>query len=297
MEGVTRWAFHETPTGAGVHQRLLSDQTTVYWDDTLTGPLALGALGERVLVYERYALAMPEGLLEEVFDTLVGSTELEGAGYVDLLEDGDAWLPSGRLILDEAAFYQPVGHRDPWGNTSAFVWDDDALAITEATDALGLTVEAELDYQWISPSKVTDPNGTASEAQFDALGRVVATFVRNGADGDGTDEGDESARYTYETDRWTEDGEPARVTVELREAHGGADWLVSHVYSDGGGNLVQTVTEAEPDGETERWIASGRVEIDNKGNVVRQYYPERSACDNQPSSGASRLLLPQAGEG
>ena len=47
-----------------------------------------------MLVYERYALCMPEGLIEAVFDTLVGTTELENGGYVDLLEDGDAWIVS-----------------------------------------------------------------------------------------------------------------------------------------------------------------------------------------------------------
>lgn len=66
------------------------------------------------------------------------------------------------------------------------------------------------------------------------------------------------------------------MKVELREAHGGDDWLVSYAYSDGGGQGIQTVSQAEPDASSPsepRWVVSGRVEIDNKGNVLRQYEP------------------------
>lgn len=83
-------------------------QLTLFCEDDLSGPLAAGSVGLRALVYERYALAMTSGLITEVYDTLVGATELQEAGYVDLNSDGDAWIPSGRLTYEETAFFQPT---------------------------------------------------------------------------------------------------------------------------------------------------------------------------------------------
>lgn len=293
------WDYDETPSGEGTHLRLIGHQLTLYWDDTLTGPLDPGEIGERALVYERYALAMTAGLLSEVYGTLVGSTELAEAGYVDLDSDGtggpdgDAWLPSGRLVLDSTRFYQPTGHRDPWGNVTTLTWDTDALAIETVEDPLGLTVEADIDYRWMTPATLTDPNGTETTATFDALGRVLTTAIRNGSDGDGS--GSHSAEFTYETSRWSTSELPVRVYTKLREAHGGSAWIESYTYSDGGGQVIQAVTEAEPDPatpSTPRWVVSGRVEVDNKGNVVRQYEPFYASDDEFDFSpaGVSALL-------
>ena len=76
--------------------------------------------------------------------------------------------------------------------------------------------------------------------------------------------------------------------IELREAHGGADWIESYAYSDGGGNVVQTVTEAEPEPTsppTPRWIASGRVEIDNKGSKGSAPSIHRPGPTQSPAAG------------
>jgi RHS repeat-associated protein len=271
--------FEETPALATLSRRLLGGEIVQYRADASDEALAFGELGLRALVWQRYALALTPGLVSEVFGALVGAAELAEGGYLDLEADGAAWLPSGRLSYDAAAFYQPTAHIDPWGNTTTLTWDDDALAIVEVTDALGNSTSAEVDYRMLSPRRVTDANGTEQEASFDPIGRVLTTAVRNGTNGDAT--GEVSGEYTYNTATL-----PASAHVRLRTEHGGANWQESWAYSDGGGNVVQTKAQAAP-GEAPsviggtlvwaatdpRFIGTGRTVHDHKGNIVRQYEP------------------------
>lgn len=295
--GATDWTYEQTPTGAGAHKRLIGHQLSRYWDDPLAGPLAVGVVGRRALLYQRYALAYTSGLLAALYGTRVGAAELDEGAYHGDPEGsgptGDQWIPSGRTTLDGLGFYQPTGHVDPLGNLTTLTWDADFLAITAVEDAVGMLVTAEVDYQLLQPSKITDPNGTANEATFDPLGRVRTTAVRNGTEGDqGTAY---SGEYIYETNRWESDQFPARVRVRKLKEHGGSGWEESWAYSDGGGNVVQTKVEAAPGdaparnaltgellfkgGELEfaradpRYIGTGRTVLNNKGLVVKQYEP------------------------
>ncbi|MBK7759687.1 MAG: toxin [Deltaproteobacteria bacterium] len=275
----TAWRFDETPTGTGPHKRLLGHQRTLYWNDALSAALTFGSVGQRALPHTRYALAMTEELITAVFDTDVDATLLTEAGYVDLLSDDDAWLPSGRLTHDPALFYLPSAAVDPFGLTTTLTWDAEGLALLSVEDPAGLVVSATIDYQRLAPTTVTDPNGTESSATFDPLGRVLTTSVRNGAEGDGT--GEHSAELHYDTDTL-----PASVHTKLLKEYGGTDWLESWAYSDGGGNIIQTKVQAAPgDAPTvtagvvtwgaadPRFIGTGRVILDNKGNVIKQYEP------------------------
>jgi len=91
---------------------------------------------------------------------------------------------------------------------------------------------------------------------------------------------------------------PAVVETRVLEEYGAGvtptKWQKSFAYSDGGGNIVQTKVQAAPgdapqrDGSGNlvyvgdvlqwaaadpRWVGTGRVIVDNKGNVVKQYEP------------------------
>lgn len=299
-------SYEDTPPADG-YRRLLGHQAVLYWNDLLLAPGSLGAAGLRALPYQKYALALTESLVTDLYGTRVTATMLGDGGYVDLSidpRDGTTttavhwWLPSGRTELDSAAFYHPTEHVDPFGNTTTLTWDTHDLMPTEvesppAVGLSGMTVTAEIDYRLMVPSKVTDPNDTESEATFDALGRVIETAVRNTTSSDG-DATSHSAEFTYTTTAL-----PASVHTKLRKAYGGSDWQESYAYSDGGGNVVQTKVQAAPGDAPERdingnlvfdtndvlqwasadprWVGSGRVIVDNKGNVVRQYEPFFSA--------------------
>ncbi|MDP2310024.1 MAG: SpvB/TcaC N-terminal domain-containing protein [Pseudomonadota bacterium] len=286
----TSWSFEQAPAGAGSHKRLVGHQFTRYWDDQLTGPLPPGRLGLRGLVRDRHALAFTEGLVPVRFGSRAGSSELAEAGYVHLDADGDGqpggdvWLPSGALHLDPTAFYQPIAHEDAFANVTALTWDDDRLALVRVESPLAgsgaperLRTTTAMDYRLLQPRKVTDPNGTESEATFDPLGRVLTTSIRNGSAGDAP--GSHSAEFHYDTEHL-----PACVHTRLRKDHGVDAWQESWAYGDGGGNVLQTRVQAEPgpvptSAEDEgswsdpRFVVTGWSVPDNKGNVVKQYEP------------------------
>ncbi|HRD64392.1 MAG TPA: hypothetical protein PL137_26075, partial [Nocardioides sp.] len=77
-----------------------------------------------------------------------------------------------------------------------------------------------------------------------------------------------SADFAYDTETL-----PASVHARVLRQHGGEDWEESWTYSDGGGTVVQTKVQAAPDGETARFIGTGRTVFDAKGNIVKQFEP------------------------
>ncbi|MEQ1503643.1 MAG: toxin TcdB middle/N-terminal domain-containing protein [Myxococcota bacterium] len=297
FESATSWTYEQTPSGSGAHKRLIGHQITRYWDDAVSGPISMGQLGARALVYQRYALAYTSGLVTALYGTRVGAAELDEGAYEDDPEGTgpttDRWIPSGRTTPSASGFFQPTTHTDPFGNPTTLLWDGDFLAVTQVTDPVGMEVTAEIDYQLLQPWKITDPNGTESRATFDPLGRVLTTAVSNGTHGDqGTAV---SGEFTYETDRWSTSRLPTRVHVRMLKAHGGTDWQESWVYSDGGGNVVKTKVQAAAGdapardpvtGElvfvggvlqfapaNPRYVGTGRTVVNNKGLVVKQYEP------------------------
>ncbi|SAL52365.1 FG-GAP/YD repeat-containing protein [Caballeronia cordobensis] len=151
---------------------------------------------------ESYKLAFTPGLVAKVFQrngqpllpdpgAVLGGTDRDRGGYVDLDGDGHWWTPSGRSFyhpndvaapveLSEARAhgYLPRRYRDPFGQTAVVDFDAHDLLMVETRDALGnrVTVEAN-NYRVLQPSLVSDPNRNQTEVAFDALGMVVGTAV------------------------------------------------------------------------------------------------------------------------
>ncbi|MEQ1506736.1 MAG: toxin TcdB middle/N-terminal domain-containing protein, partial [Myxococcota bacterium] len=258
-------AFDDSP------KRLLGHQLTRYWEDALTGPLPIGVLGTRALVHQRYALVLTDDVRTEVYADRVGIVELVDAGYVaDPEGTGSSegwWIPSGHVTLDPSRFYQSTAHVDPFGHPTTLTWDADALTLTAVEDAVGMRVTADPDYHAMQPWRITDPNGTTTEATYDPLGRVLSTATRNGPDGDAV--GEVSATFSYDTAQT-----PASVHAAVRERYGEDVWQSSWGYSDGGGTVVQTKVAAAPDDTgTPRFVGTGRTVLNNKGLPVKQYEP------------------------
>jgi RHS repeat-associated protein len=138
---------------------------------------------------------------------VLGGQGAERGGYLDLNNDGHWWIPSGRVFLspsgsDAAAqelayarqhFYLPHRYRDPFhtsavGTESIVTYDGHNLLMVETHDPLGNVVTVETqddngntairnDYRVLQPYWVSDPNGNRTQAEFDALGMVVATAM------------------------------------------------------------------------------------------------------------------------
>ncbi|MEX1363867.1 MAG: SpvB/TcaC N-terminal domain-containing protein, partial [Nannocystaceae bacterium] len=290
------------PPAGTVHLRRLSLARNLYWADDLSGALPLGQCGTRGLVYEVRAAALSDGQVQAAYGTDVDAGLLGDAGY--LAEGGMWWARSPQQSLDAARFYQPTAVTDPFGGTTTLTWDPHGLFVTTLTDPVGNVVTAEHDYRVLSPWRMTDPNGNRSAVGFDVRGMVVWTAVmgKDGA-GEGDTEADPTTVLDYDLFAWVDRGEPVVSHVQSRETHGdpGTRWLHAYSYSDGFGGVVLEKASAAPglapqrDAEGElvldgsgqpvlaaadsRWVGSGRVVLDNKGNPVRQYEPYFSSTE------------------
>ncbi len=95
--------------------------------------------------------------------------------------------------------------------------------------------------------------------------------------------------YEYDLHNWKNNAKPVYSHVKTRETHADPDtrWMESYTYTSGLGQEVQTKVQAE-DGlawilpasgipeqieTTDRWVATGRTILNNKGKAVKQYEP------------------------
>ncbi|MDI1435403.1 SpvB/TcaC N-terminal domain-containing protein [Polyangium sorediatum] len=293
--------YEATPNGTTMQKRLVEQVRQVYYNSTtLSGssPAALpfGTIDALALSYETYALAFTPGLLTAAYGTRVISTMLTEGGYIE--ENDDYWVRTGRQVFDPDKFYLPVEILDPLSNSTTITYDTYNLLVTSAEDALGNTVTATNDYRVLGPTLVTDPNGNRSAVKLDELGMVVATAVMGKVgsnDGDTLEE--PTTTFEHDLDVWRTTGKPNVVHAAARERHGDAltPWQHSYTYLDGLGREILKKVQAEPGPApvrdengglvkdengavvlataSPRWVGTGRVVIDNKGNPVKQYEP------------------------
>ncbi|MBK9261999.1 MAG: toxin, partial [Polyangiaceae bacterium] len=311
VNAATVISYEVAPTANTLQKRLVEHVKQRYYDSlTVGGPnptaLPFGEIDALSLPYETYALVFTPGLLADAFAgrtppiplaTITALVTSNEAGYIE--ENGLYWLPTGREIFDPAKFYLAVEVRDVFGTPTTITYDTHCLLVNAVEDALGNIVTVENDYRVLGPVLVTDPNGNRSAVKVDELGMVIATAVMGkvgGSDGDTLE--DPTTTFEYDLDRWQNDGKPNMVHSAVREEHGdeGSPWQHSYTYLDGlGGELMKKV-QAEPGlapvrdeitGELEkdlegnlvlenaspRWVGTGRVVLDNKGNPIKQYEP------------------------
>jgi RHS repeat-associated protein len=181
------------------YRRPLKQSRSIYRGNDLRHLLPLGRLEALALPGQSYTLAFTRDLLTEVYrrpeppeDLLPDrGAVLREAGYVDLDEDGNWWMPSGRVFYsreegDGAAhelaealrhFFMVRRYRDAFGNFTRVDYDRHDLSPVETTDPVGNIIRADLDYRVLSPRLATDPNGNRNAVAFDALGLVAGTAV------------------------------------------------------------------------------------------------------------------------
>jgi RHS repeat-associated protein len=286
--GATAIDWDEAVPGSGGWARLVADTRISYADDLAAEvfPTDWTLLGERAFVYQTYQRAFSDAQLTsaDAFDSLVDGTNLGAAGYVAFTTPETGWwAPSGTLTRDTDHFYLPIAYVDPFANETTVAYDAAFLAPSTVTDALGNETAITYDTHFLAPSSITDPNGNGAEVDFDPLGRVVAIAVF-GADGEGDTLESPTETYEYDLDAWWnpdmgEDPGPASVLSRKRETHdvavGSTRWLERTDFTDGAGNVVHSKEKCAPDPVTDdpRWIGTGHIVLDNKGNVVKQYEP------------------------
>jgi RHS repeat-associated protein len=198
---VTELAYHQSPTGAGPHKRLVEQVRTLFFDADLQHPLSFRSLNSLALPFEFYKLALTDDLLTSVFsaDQLDAARHdlhapgvsgyASGSALTDRFPDavGQYWIRSGVAGFNSDAarhFYLPERYTDPFGNTTILNFDTDYdLFLESSRDALGNTTEVmAFDYRVLAPTIVKDLNDNLTEVAYDILGVPTAAAAKGKGD-------------------------------------------------------------------------------------------------------------------
>ncbi|WP_166459562.1 SpvB/TcaC N-terminal domain-containing protein [Amycolatopsis pithecellobii] len=218
--------YQSSGTIVDSQKRLLEHVRSLFFDETLTSPAALGTLGARALPYETYTLAFTSPLLTAILgnkltpDVLTALGDAKTSGY--LTTAGQYWRCSGVAGYATDAsrhFFQPTRFADAFGTVTQVEYDSHDLRVRSSTDPLGNRTEVlAFDFRVLTPRAIRDSNGTTSQMQFDVLGMPVALAV-GGKNG----EGDSLAAFDFDETGTAdffrgEDYDPARARELLSTA-------------------------------------------------------------------------------
>jgi hypothetical protein len=251
-------SYEQFPDGT-LQKRLIERVRVLYRSNNQANmldpaPLPLGEVDSLALPCESYKMAFTPGLLVQVYESKIGTTELNNVlrdegKYVEL--DGVWWLPSGRQAFDQGRFYVSTQMKDPFGGISTMSYDNYTLLVIESRDALPdpLTnvVRVHNNYRTLQPEQITDPNGNRAQVAFDALGMVTGTAVmgkETESKGDVLDGfmpdltqpeidaflanplgvaaallSNATTRIIYDLERFIADGQPVMAVTIARETH------------------------------------------------------------------------------
>jgi RHS repeat-associated protein len=276
-------AFEATPSGAP-ERRVTSAMRTEFWDDDGSTALPFGVIAARALARRSLALAFTPGLIAEVYGTDVDAGAMTAAGYEQL--DGDWWRPTSTVSY--GPFFQATSVTTPFGDTGIVAYDADGLMLESRTDFVGNVTQFVNDPRTLSPNEKISPNLNVTRIATDELGFVTAT-ARLGKGTEGDTLADPTVRHSYDLAVFAATGRPNFVRTERKERHGpGSPVRVTIEYTNGVGGVQMTKRQAEPGlarirtagGVSEvdtspalRWVASGRIVQNNKGNPVKVYEP------------------------
>ena len=279
-------------------KELLGAQRELYQSDA-NSPLPFLDFTARALPYESYQLAFSDEQIRALRATVTEDIAkvLTDNGYVRLplpSSTTDAWWSrSGRKQLDKGRFFRVSTITDPFGVSVSPDYDDAVLdhVIRGITDAAGNRTEVvRFDYRHLQPVELKDPNLNHSEIFLDARGAVIAMALK-GKDGPTGWELDDLSRPTTSFE-YDFTARPVRVQQTARVRHREDAFEITVTHLDGAGQPLVVKHSAEKgkawtivdDSAVEiesptRWIASGRVIRDNKGEPIKEYEPYFSTND------------------
>jgi RHS repeat-associated protein len=292
--------------------RLLARERVVYRRNDLTGPLEEGQLESLALTHTTYKLALTAELAESVYPPgeQIGGGLVQLPGSPDYWEPSErvsyssdpTATATAELTQASQHFFRERRRIDPFGNATALDYDPHDLFMVESRDALENVTRFVHNYRVLLPSGLTDPNGNRRMVAFDALGLVVGTVVA-GKPGESVGDsfagfltdltdgqivahladprsgatallGRATTRTVYDLHAFARTGSSPAVTSMLRREAHDSESIAGPVrcqisYLDGSGEVLQEKLEAEDD----KWITTGWVVRNNKGDIVRKYEP------------------------
>ncbi|KAF3356036.1 hypothetical protein VdG1_06774 [Verticillium dahliae VDG1] len=303
--------FEEDLNLTSRQKRLINRSRLVFRKDDLTGMLPPGHLGKLGLADPKITPG-GEGSRLGYVDLEGDGSWWASAGSVRYSETATS-DPALELSQAKNRFFEAIAFLDPLGHESRVSYDSYVLLPSWTEDAVGNRTVAEMDYRVLKPRIVTDPNGNRTAVAFDAMGMVagVAIMGKEGSgEGDSLQGfrpdlsqaeinlilsepkgpaafdllGQATRRIINDYGRFRElqTPVPSVAIARVQHTHMPSDrrTAVSISYSDGFGRIIQSKKQAKPgplieDGplSSTRWVTSGWVIHDNKGNPVREFEP------------------------
>ena len=293
----SKLAIEDFANFANLNKKLIQNQKTLFYDTTCENALNLGSISAHGLVYKSLTLSMTEDLInthviaEGRTNSITASelkTILTNFAYLAENNNTEFWMPSESAKYDISNFYMPIKQIDPMGNETSLLYDTYKLLPIKVTDALLYETHITNDYANMQAVKVVDPNANGIEMKLNGLGMPLKQWLFS-SQGEGDTLSSPTIEYEYSLDNWTENSEPIFVHVTAKTEHGTCnDFLHTYEYTSGLGQPILIKTTAE-DGlawqlnpETgikeeincgTRFVASGRIVYNNKGDIVKQYEP------------------------
>nr|RBQ84596.1 hypothetical protein FVER53263_10758 [Fusarium verticillioides] len=173
----------------------IEERRTLYrnQDFSQVQPLPLGQFQAYSVIHGILDLAGGDRWFQALLkDYLPDNSDLDSFmttyGYIKTTEENGTtlwWRLSSRNLFGPDAknelakarkcFYTPTITQDPFDNRSTVQMDDYNLLPRLSTDAVGNVTNVDMDYRYMSPSCVVDPNRNRTTYSYDLLGRVMAT--------------------------------------------------------------------------------------------------------------------------
>lgn len=199
--GSTEIPFETEATQGQVQRRMIHHTRSLFFNETLEGPLPHGQIGSLGLPYEAYQLVYTDSLIQDVFGGKISNiSDLMSEGNYH--QDGTTWWGrSGTMQLIDAGagetiadartrFFVPLSYTDSSGATTTISYHPDAFLLVDgATDPLGNEQVIEVfNFRTLSPTRLRDINDNVSEVIQDELGLVKAmAMIGKGGEADNLD--------------------------------------------------------------------------------------------------------------
>jgi hypothetical protein len=200
-------SYEEQPTTQTKQKRLIDCYRSLFRSDDLASVLKPGEIQSRAIVSESYELALTAGLISKTFqrskidgttesllpnpqNILGGRSDSDGF-YVDLENNGNWWIPSGRSFFHvdpastpqqeeseaKAHFFEYRRTEDAAGGITTIFYDLYDLLPVRLVDPVLNTAEVNINYRVLQPDRLTDCNGNRSLCAYDELGHVIALAI------------------------------------------------------------------------------------------------------------------------
>ncbi|HTQ28709.1 MAG TPA: toxin TcdB middle/N-terminal domain-containing protein, partial [Puia sp.] len=193
--------LYEQATSPG-EKRKINHARTYFQKNDLTGSAPFGTMESLALPFENYLLAFTPTLIQNIYGGKVDDNLLRNkALYVRSEGDTNYWIRSGKtwfhpdltanpnitsippatmadVNFAKSNFYMPVAFEDNFGNLTKIFYDVYKLLISRRIDPLQneLNVDA-FNYRIPAAYIIRDANNNRTAVRFDALGRVIRTFI------------------------------------------------------------------------------------------------------------------------